>query len=44
MRHVPTCGSDDGLTGNDTQRQKKGKSQDCRRSDKEDDTNDEKKV
>ena len=44
MRHVPTCGSDDGLTGDDTQHQKKGKSQDCRRSDKEDDTNDEKKV
>ena len=44
MRHVPTCGSDDGLTGDDTQCQKKGKSQDHRRSDKEDDTNDEKKV
>ena len=43
MRHIPTHGSDDGLTGDDT-RQKKGKSQDCRRSDKEDDMNDEKKV
>ena len=44
MRHVPTCGSDDGLTGDDTQRQKKGKSQDRRRSDKKDDMNNEKKV